>query len=87
MVADGEAFARDAIFVRPIFSTALGYAEGLGLRFDTDGLVVVDADGRTSVPGVYASGDSTPPGPQQLIVAAGAGARTANAINSDLAIG
>jgi thioredoxin reductase len=84
VLENGETIARDAIFVRPRFSPALGYAEGLGLRFD-DGLVVVDADGRTTVAGVYASGDSTPPGPQQLIVAAGAGARTANAINGDLA--
>ncbi len=29
------------------------------------------ADGRTSIAGVYAAGDSTAPGPQQLIVAAG----------------
>lgn len=86
VVADGETIPREGIFVRPVFSPALGYAEGLGLEFDADGLVVVDADGRTSVPGVYASGDSTPPGPQQLIVAAGAGARTANAINGDLAV-
>lgn len=86
VLADGETVAREAMFVRPIFSPALGYAEGLGLEFDADGLVLVDADGRTSVEGVYASGDSTPPGPQQLIVAAGAGARTANAINGDLAV-
>ena len=84
VMADGETIAREGIFVRPIFSTGLGYADALGLDFTADGLVVVDADGRTSVPSVYAAGDSTPPGPQQLIVAAGAGGRTANAINSDL---
>jgi thioredoxin reductase len=84
LLADGETIAREAIFVRPIFSAALGYAEGLGLEYDADGFIVVDSEGRTSVPGVYAAGDSTPPGPQQLIVAAGAGGRTANAINLDL---
>ncbi|PRY69129.1 thioredoxin reductase [Glaciihabitans tibetensis] len=84
LLADGETIARDAIFVRPIFSAALGYAENLGLRYDADGFIVIDSEGRTSVPGVYAAGDSTPPGPQQLIVAAGAGGRTANAINLDL---
>jgi thioredoxin reductase len=84
VMADGETIAREGVFVRPIFSTALGYADTLGLEFTADGFVIVDADGRTNVPSVYAAGDSTPPGPQQLIVAAGMGGRTANAINSDL---
>jgi thioredoxin reductase len=84
LLADGERIAREALFVRPIFSAALGYAEGLNLKYDSEGFIVVDSEGRTSVPGVYAAGDSTPPGPQQLIVAAGAGGRTANAINLDL---
>jgi thioredoxin reductase len=84
LLADGERIAREALFVRPIFSAALGYAEGLNLEYDSEGFIVVDSEGRTSVPGVYAAGDSTPPGPQQLIVAAGAGGRTASAINLDL---
>jgi thioredoxin reductase len=55
----------------------------LSLRVDDDGLIVVDGDGRTSVARVYAAGDCTPPGPQQLIVAAGAGARVAAALLRD----
>jgi thioredoxin reductase len=51
---------------------------------DVDGLAIVDARGRTSLPGIYAVGDSTPPGPQQLIVAAGAGATVAATVNRDL---
>ncbi len=54
------------------------------LRRDPDGLLVVDRVGRTSVPGLYAVGDVTPPGPEQLIVAAGHGAATAAAVHRDL---
>ena len=45
--------------------------------------MAIDAEGRTNVAGVYAAGDITPPGPQQLIVAAGHGARVAAAITRD----
>lgn len=55
-----------------------------GLRRDSQGLLVVDRVGRTSVPGLYAVGDVTPPGPEQLIVAAGHGAMTAAAVHRDL---
>jgi len=83
-LADGEVIARTSGFVRAVWTPTLDYAAGLGLERDAAGLVVVDARGRTSVPGVYAAGDSTAPGPQQLIVAAGEGATTAAAINRDL---
>jgi thioredoxin reductase len=83
-LVDGEVIARTTGFVRPVWTPTLDYAQSLGLERDAAGLVVVDARGRTSVPGVYAAGDSTAPGPQQLIVAAGEGAATAAAINRDL---
>jgi thioredoxin reductase len=83
-LADGEVIARTSGFVRPVWTPTLDYVQDLGLERDSAGLVVVDARGRTSVPGVYAAGDSTAPGPQQLIVAAGEGATTAAAINRDL---
>ena len=84
LLANGETVPRKGLFVRPIWSTSLGYADALNLTVDADGLLVVDAEGRTSIAGIYAAGDSTPPGPQQLIVAAGAGGRAAAAINGDL---
>ncbi|GAA1226561.1 NAD(P)/FAD-dependent oxidoreductase [Rhodoglobus aureus] len=84
VLADGETIAREAAFVRPDYETALGYAEGLQLALDAEGLIVVDTSGRTSTAGAYATGDATPPGPQQLIVAAGDGAEVAATINRDL---
>jgi len=84
VLADGETIARDAAFVRPDYETALDYAVGLQLALDAEGLIVVDAAGRTSTAGAYAIGDATPPGPQQLIVAAGDGAEVAAVINRDL---
>ena len=84
-LADGALIPRSGGFVRPQWAAPLGYLEQLSLDRDTDGYVVVDAWGRTSVPGVYAAGDITPPGPQQLIVAAGNGARVSRALNRDLA--
>lgn len=83
-LADGEIVPRSAGFVRPHWEPALGYAESLELQTDADGLLIVDGGGRTSAPGIYAAGDPTTAGPQQLIVAAGAGAVAAAAINSDL---
>jgi thioredoxin reductase len=83
-LADGEVIPVEGGFVRPRWDAALGYVETLGLKVDGWGLVTTDADGRTNVSGLYAAGDSTAPGPQQLIVAAGAGARAAAAINRDL---
>jgi thioredoxin reductase len=83
-LADGDVIARTSGFVRPVWTPTLDYVQDLALDRDAAGLVVVDARGRTSVPGVYAAGDSTAPGPQQLIVAAGEGATTAAAINRDL---
>jgi thioredoxin reductase len=84
VLADGETIAREAAFVRPDYETALDYAEGLQLALDAEGLIVVDTAGRTSAAGAYAIGEATPPGPQQLIVAAGDGAEVAAIINRDL---
>lgn len=84
LLDDGERIRVAGGFVRPKWSAALDYAATLGLAMDDSGLLIADADGCTSVAGVYAAGDSTVPGPQQLIVAAGAGARTATTINHDL---
>ncbi|WIB76278.1 NAD(P)/FAD-dependent oxidoreductase [Curtobacterium sp. MCPF17_002] len=82
-LADGHVEPRTGGFVRPRWSADLDWVDA-ELALDAEGLVVVDRSGRTSVPGVYAVGDVTPPGPEQLIVAAGHGAVTAAAVHRDL---
>ena len=81
---DGTLVPRTGGFVRPHWSVPLDFAASLELDRDPDGHILVADRGATSVPGVYAIGDLTAPGPQQLIVAAGAGARTAAAVNRHL---
>ncbi len=84
----GETVARTAGFVRPAWTAALDYLHGVDAELDRDelGLLVTDAHGRTSVPGLYAAGDVTPPGPQQLVVAAGHAAVVAGGVLSDMAV-
>jgi thioredoxin reductase len=84
VLEDGTMVARAGGFVRPEWSAALDYVAATEAELDGDGLLVVDGHGRTSVAGLYAAGESTAPGPQQLIVAAGDGARVAAVINRDL---
>lgn len=84
LLADGTTIPREAGFVRPEWTPAIDYLDGLGVQLDPSGLIAVDGLGRTSVPGIYAAGDSTAPGPEQLIIAAGHGAQVAAALNRDL---
>ncbi|MBC7443311.1 MAG: NAD(P)/FAD-dependent oxidoreductase [Ramlibacter sp.] len=71
-------------FVRPLWHPVVDFLAGLLIETDPGGHLVTDRAGRTSVPGLYAAGEVAAPGPQQLIVAAGAGARTAAIITHDL---
>lgn len=71
-------------FVRPRWHPHLDFIAGLDPERDADGHLVVDPSGRTTVAGVYAAGDAAAPGPQQLIVAAGQGARVAAVLVQDL---
>lgn len=85
-LATGETVARSGGFVRPQWEASLGYLEPLAADIVRDelGLVHTDAVGRSSVQGLYAAGDVTPPGPQQLIVAAGHAAVVAGGILADI---
>lgn len=83
-LSDGERIPVTGGFVRPLWHPIVGFLDALHLDSDDSGHLVTDRDGRTSLPGVYAAGDVAAPGPQQLIVAAGAGARAAAIITHDL---
>ena len=71
-------------FVRPVWHPALDFLASVDADRDADGHLIVDGSGRTSVDGLYAAGDAAAPGPQQLIVAAGQGARAAAVLVHDL---
>lgn len=82
-LVDGTRIEIDGGFIRPQWSPALDFLSGLDIDREPDGTLVVDRSGRTSVTGVYAAGDAASPGPQQLIVAAGQGARAAAVLIHD----
>lgn len=82
-LADGREVAIDGGFVRPEWDADLSFLDGIAPARDAAGHLLTDRSGRTDVPGLYAAGDVAAPGPQQLIVAAGAGARVAAVIVHD----
>lgn len=82
-LTDGSTVAVEGGFVRPEWETDLSFLRGFAPSVDADGHLVTDRSGRTDVPGLYAAGDAAIPGPQQLIVAAGAGARVASVMVQD----
>jgi thioredoxin reductase len=85
-LADGRMVERAAIFIRPALSA---HADGLGVALGCEtlagGLLRTDADGRTTVPGVWAAGNATNPR-AQVITAAGEGSAVAIAINTRLVL-
>ena len=83
-LADGEIVPRVGGFVRPRWHAPVEFLGELEIERDDWGLVVVSDRGETSIRGVYAVGDIVPPGPQQLIIAAGNGARVAAKLNMDM---
>ncbi|HET9441057.1 MAG TPA: NAD(P)/FAD-dependent oxidoreductase [Longimicrobiales bacterium] len=81
--ADGHVEQCRALFIRPSQSVTNGIAEQLGCERTDKDLIAIDADGRTSVAGVYAAGDAVSP-MQQIVIAAASGATAAMHINRDL---
>ncbi|HEX8103177.1 MAG TPA: NAD(P)/FAD-dependent oxidoreductase [Solirubrobacteraceae bacterium] len=84
-LADGRTVERTAVFIRPALRAhAGGLGAALGCALREDGLLVADAGGRTSVPGVWAAGNAGNPR-AQVITAAGEGSAVAIAMNTALA--
>ena len=69
---DGPELPCDAVLVHAPLRRRDSLPERLGLALTDDDLVAVDAQGRTSVPGVYAAGDLAV-APQQVAIALGSG--------------
>jgi thioredoxin reductase (NADPH) len=81
--ADGQCVAADCLFTTRGDRYHNKLAQSLGAALDESGEVKVDAEMRTSVPGLYAAGCVTPAN-CQMIIAAGNGATAAQTINRDL---
>lgn len=84
LLKDGRSIPVDGGFIRPTWQIATGFIDGLQPEESAEGFLLTDDEGRTSISGLYAAGDVAVPGPQQMIIAAGNGARTAAAIVADL---
>lgn len=83
-LADGRIVSRTAVFIRPRnVPHPGGLLAGVGADVDDQGCVVVDRDGQTSAPGVWAAGNVVDPR-APVIAAAGAAATAAMSINADL---
>jgi thioredoxin reductase len=82
-LTDGRVVHRTAVFVRPGMVPDNDVLERLGCDIGTNGWVVADATGRTSVPGVWVAGNVANPR-AQVITAAGEGSAAAISINADL---
>ena len=83
-LSDGTRISIEGGFVRPRWEPALDFVDRLPVNRDSEGHLLVDRSGRTSLAGLYGAGDAAAPGPQQLIVAAGQGARAAAVIIHDM---
>jgi len=69
---DGDEVACDAVLVHAPLRARGRLAQDLGLALTEDGLIAVDVEMHTSVPGIYAAGDVAV-APQQVAVAMGSG--------------
>ena len=81
--ADGRELERAALFLHAPQHQRTPLASALGARLTRSGAVWVDSRLQTSLPSLYAAGDTTP-GTQQALLAAADGNRAAIVINESL---
>ncbi len=74
--ADGSEETFDAIFFHIAYGPGCSIPEQMGCDSDDEGILQVDEDRQTTVPGIYAAGDLTP-GSKLAIRAAAEGTRAA----------
>ncbi|OOC03766.1 NAD(P)/FAD-dependent oxidoreductase [Amycolatopsis azurea] len=84
-LVDGDVVERDVVFVGPKFVPHDELLAQLGCARTETGSIAVDAQGRTTVDGVWAAGNVVDP-MAQLIIAAGDAYRMASALNFDLVL-
>jgi thioredoxin reductase len=81
--ADGSQLERTALFLHAPQHQRSKLAAQLGAQYTSKGAVRVDSTLQTTIPGLYAAGDTTP-GAQQALLAAAAGNKVAIVINESL---
>jgi thioredoxin reductase len=77
---DGAPERREALFVNTRRDQPNGLAAALGCELTEAGTIVTDADGRTTVPGVFAAGDAATAHSRSVANAIGTGSRVAYAV-------
>ncbi len=81
--ADGTYLERKALFLHAPQEQRSSLAADLGAQLNGKGAVWVDKNSQTSIPGLYAAGDTTP-GQQQALIAAAEGSKAAICLNEAL---
>jgi thioredoxin reductase len=77
---EGAPERREALFVNTRRDQPNGLAAALGCELTEAGTIVTDADGRTTVPGVFAAGDAATAHSRSVASAIGTGSRVAYAV-------
>ena len=78
--AHGRAERREALFVNTRRDQPNGLPAALGCEVTAAGTLLTDADGRTSVPGIFAAGDAATAHSRSVANAIGTGSRVGHAV-------
>ncbi|GIO07914.1 hypothetical protein J31TS6_39420 [Brevibacillus reuszeri] len=82
--ADGTTIARTGGFVAPRFIHSPPFIESLDCEKTPLGGIKTDQLGKTSIPGLFAAGDTSYVAPSQLIYAAASGSKAAMSVTKEL---